>query len=114
MIDEESMVNSLIRDAELTEGEARAYLSILKNGKVKINRDDKDLLSLFNKGMIIVSSDNQSYIPTHPRLAVANQYRVWRERMVREINERRIRIDKLILRLIPIYEKTMERKNEKM
>ena len=46
----------------------------------------------------------------HPRLAIANHYRTWRERAVREVNEKRMRVDKLILELIPAYEATMEKK----
>jgi hypothetical protein len=61
--------------------------------------------------MAIVSGDGKRIVPVHPRLGVANQYRTWREQMVREINERRMRVDKLILQLIPVYEAAMEKKS---
>jgi hypothetical protein len=63
-----------------------------------------------DKGMAIISGDGKRVIPVHPRLGIANHYRVWREAMVREINDRRMRTDKLILELIPVYEAAMEKK----
>jgi predicted transcriptional regulator len=115
MRDESSIINSLVEDAGLCEEEAFSYLNLLKKGKISKAKADKAILSLVEKGMVILSADNSSYVPTHPRLAVANQFRTWREKMVREINERRMRIDKLILELIPIYENVEEeRRSGKM
>ena len=59
--------------------------------------------------MAIVSGDGKRVIPVHPRLGIANQYRTWREAMVREINQRRMRVDRLILELIPLYEAATEK-----
>lgn len=110
MREEKELIVSLVEDAGLTEAEALSYMKILKKGSIPREEADNSVLSLAEKGMLILSADDKRYIPTHPRLAVANQYRTWREKMVREINERRMRIDKLILELIPIYERTKEGK----
>ena len=64
---------------------------------------------LLEKGMAIVSGDEKSLVPVHPRLGVANNFRTWREAMVKEINDRRMRVDKLILELIPLYEAATEK-----
>lgn len=41
---------------------------------------------------------------------LVNHYRIWRESRVREINERRLRVDKLMLELIPVYEAATEKR----
>jgi hypothetical protein len=60
--------------------------------------------------MVILSGDGKRFIPVHPRLAIANHYRAWREKMVKEIGDRRMRVDKLILELIPVYEAATEKR----
>ncbi len=67
---------------------------------------------LTQRGMAILSGDGTRIKPVHPRLGIANHYRTWRENMVREINERRMRVDKLILELIPVYEAATEKRAE--
>jgi hypothetical protein len=114
MRDESEIVRSLVLDAGLSEKEAIAYIDMLKKGKVKKENADSAILGLAEKGMVILSADNTSYIPTHPRLAVANQFRTWREKILKEMNERRMRIDKLILELIPMYEKLEEKRSGKL
>lgn len=94
----------------MTEAEAWLYVKVLKDGSVPAAPKTLELSRLLERGMVILSGDNSSFIPVHPRLAIANHYRTWREMMVREINERRMRVDKLILRLIPVYETTVEKK----
>lgn len=107
--DEDSVVAELRAETGLNAGEAALYLKLLRGGQVSVTKSEK-ASSLLEKGMAIVSGDGRRIIPVHPRLGIANQYRTWREQMVREINERRMRVDKLILELIPIYEAAMEKK----
>ncbi len=104
------MVKRLGSELGLTRDEAVLYLSLLSKGSVPSSPKDPRLEKLEYEGMLILSGDGKRFIPVHPRLAVANHYRSWRERMVREINERRMRVDRLILELIPVYEAAMEKK----
>ena len=106
--DEGDVVERLMAEAGLTKEEARLYLRLLKRGEVPASESGQ-ASRLLEKGMAIVSGDGQRIIPVHPRLGVANQYRTWREAVVREVNERRMRVDRLILELIPLYEAAMEK-----
>jgi hypothetical protein len=60
--------------------------------------------------MVILSGDGSKFIPVHPRLAVANHFRTVRDKVVRELNERRMRTDRLILELIPLFEAATEKR----
>jgi hypothetical protein len=105
----EEVVGMLAEEVGLSLEEATLYVKILKEGSFPLRRKG-EVQTLTDKGMLIVAGDNSKLIPVHPRLAVANSYRTWREEMVREINERRMRVDKLILKLIPVYEGAMEKR----
>lgn len=107
---EEGLVGLLVSELGLTPEEARGYVSILKSGSLRRRKEDNVAASLESKGMIILSGDDKEFIPLHPRLAVSNGFRTWRERMVREINEKRVRVDKLTLQLIPLYEAATEKR----
>ena len=107
--DEADVVRRLGTEAGLNEEEARLYLELLREGSVPASKSG--LCSrLMDRGMAILSGDGRRVIPVHPRLGIANYYRTWRESVVREINERRMRVDKLILELIPVYEAAMEKR----
>lgn len=108
--DEAATKTRLMQEVGLTEGEAQLYLRVLKEGRLSVARKSRNLEALLSKGMIIMAGNNREFVPVHPRLAVANGYRAWRERMVREINERRMRVDRLILELITVYEAAMEKR----
>ena len=109
MRDREAVLSEIGEEAGLEREDAELYLRILEDGSVPSNMKER-AKNLSAKGMVIVSGDGRKLIPVHPRLGVANQYRTWRERMVREINERRLRVDRLILELIPLYEAAMEKR----
>ena len=106
--DEADVVSRLGKEAGLTPADARLYLKLLLDGHIP-SSDSDEASGLLDKGMAIVSGDGKRIIPVHPRLGIANNYRTWREAMVREINERRMRADKLILELIPVYEAATEK-----
>jgi hypothetical protein len=108
--DEESVVRRLADELELSRDEARLYVELLTKGPIPSSRKSKELQALHDKGMVILSGDNRSYIPVHPRLAVANHFRTWRDKVVKEMNEKRMRVDKLILELIPVYEGATEKR----
>lgn len=101
--DEGDVIRRLGVETGLTNEEAVVYLKLLRQGQIPVS-ERKSASRLLEKGMAIVSGDGKRVIPVHPRLGVANQYRTWREAMVKEINERRMRVDRLILELIPLYE----------
>ena len=108
--DEEAVIRSLGSEIELGREEARMYLKILREGgipKAERNRSTEVLLS---RGMVLLSGDGSRFIALHPRLGVANYFRTYQERVTRELRERRMRVDKLILELIPVYEATMKKK----
>ncbi|MDE1852150.1 MAG: hypothetical protein KGI38_00165 [Thaumarchaeota archaeon] len=111
MRDEADVVVMLGAEAGLSQEDARLYLRLLRQGKLPAS-ESEPASRLLDRGMAIVSGDGKRIIPVHPRLGIANHYRTWREAMVREINERRMRVDKLILQLIPIYEAAMEKNME--
>ncbi|HZW85173.1 MAG TPA: hypothetical protein VFE91_04645, partial [Nitrososphaerales archaeon] len=89
---------------------AATYLTLLREGSLPLSARDGAARPLLERGMAIVSGDGKRVIPVHPRLGVANQYRTWREKVVKEINDRRMRVDRLILELIPLYEAAMEKR----
>jgi hypothetical protein len=107
--DEEDVVKRLGSEAGLSREDAVLYLKLLSLGQVP-SSEAKAAGRLLDRGMAILSGDGKRIIPVHPRLGIANHYRTWREAMVREINERRMRVDKLILELIPVYEAATEKK----
>jgi len=106
--DEGDVVARLGSEVGLSREDALLYLKLLREGGVPAS-DRREAEGLLDRGMAIVSGDGKRIIPVHPRLGIANNYRTWREALVREINERRMRVDKLILELIPVYEAAMER-----
>lgn len=106
--EENAILRSLETETGLSKDDSILYLRLLREGKMpssEMVRADR----LLERGMAILSGDGKRIIPVHPRLGVANHYRTWREAMVREINEKRMKIDKLIIELIPIYEAAMEK-----
>lgn len=107
--DEAAVIKSLGVEAGLSQDEALLYLHLLRVGQIPVT-ETASASKLVDTGMAIISGDGKRIIPVHPRLGIANHYRTWREAMVREINERRMRIDKLIFELIPVYEAAMEKK----
>lgn len=109
--DETDVVRRLEVETGLTEPDAMLYLKLLRQGHLPSTESTR-ASRLIDRGMAIVSGDGKRVIPVHPRLGIANGYRTWREAMVREINERRMRVDKLILELIPVYEAATEKKME--
>ena len=106
--DEEDVVGRLVAETGLSRDEASFYIELLGQGQTPAS-DSARASKLLEKGMAIVSGDGKRLVPVHPRLGIANQYRTWREEMVREINERRMRVDRLILELIPLYEAATEK-----
>jgi hypothetical protein len=106
--DESDVVARLGSEVGLSREDALLYLMLLRKGSIPASERRK-AEQLLDRGMVIVSGDGRRIIPVHPRLGIANSYRTWREAMVREINERRMRIDKLILELIPVYEAATEK-----
>ncbi len=108
--DTESVVGRLGSEAGLSRKEALLYLKLLEDGSVPASTKGPEIDKLTAEGMVILSGDGRRFIPVHPRLAIANHYRTWREQMVRDINDRRMKVDRLILELIPVYEAAMEKK----
>jgi hypothetical protein len=106
--DEMDVVGRLGTEAGLSRDDAMLYLKLLHDGGLPLAQAGS-ASTLLERGLAIVSGDGKRVIPVHPRLGIANYYRTWREAMVREINERRMRIDKLILELIPVYEAATEK-----
>jgi hypothetical protein len=106
--DEEEVVARLGSEVGLSREDALLYLELLHKGHIGAQQAEK-AGRLLGKGMAIISGDGKRIIPVHPRLGIANHYRTWREAMVREINERRMRVDKLIIELIPLYESATEK-----
>ena len=107
--DEADIIRQLGSEAGLPEKDAALYLRLLREGQLPAS-DSERAAVLLDRGMAIISGDGERIVPVHPRLGIANYYRTWREAMVREINERRMRVDKLILQLIPVYEAATEKK----
>ena len=108
--DPEDVVRRLGEDAGLNRAEATLYIELLKAGSLPCKQKGPQMRKLLDQGMAILSGDGKSYVPVHPRLGIANHYRTWREQMVREINERRMRVDRLILELIPLYEAATDKR----
>ncbi len=106
----EDLVTTLGAEVGLSREEAVYYLKLLREGSIKATIEADLAERLTRRGMAILSGDGTRIKPVHPRLGLANYYRTWRENMVREINERRMRVDKLILELIPVYEAATEKR----
>jgi len=106
--DEGDVLARLGSEVGLSREDALLYLRLLREGKIPVS-ERRRAERLLDKGMAIVSGDGERIIPVHPRLGIANSYRTWREAMVREINERRAKADRLILELIPVYEAATEK-----
>lgn len=107
--DEADVIERLSSETEIRREDASLYLRLLKEGHLPA-KEAAGASRLLEKGMAIISGDGTRIIPVHPRLGVANHYRTWREAMVREINEKRMRVDRLILELIPLYEAATDKR----
>jgi hypothetical protein len=107
---EGDVLERLGAEVGLSKLQAEFYLKLLEKGHVPASANRELTKVLMDRGMAILSGDGKRVIPLHPRLGIANHYRSWREQMVREINERRMRVDKLILELIPVYEAATEKR----
>jgi hypothetical protein len=107
---EAETIRRLQEEIGLGRDEALLYMKLLKDGSLPLSARGAGLERLEAEGMLILSGDGRRFIPVHPRLAIANHYRTWRERMVREINDRRMRVDRLILELIPLFEAATEKR----
>jgi hypothetical protein len=111
--DTEDVARRLGSEVGLSRSEALLYLKLLKEGWLPLSSRGAELDKLEAGGMVILSGDGKRFIPVHPRLAMANHYRAWREKMVKEIGDRRMRVDRLILELIPVYEAATEKRTAK-
>ena len=107
--DEADVLRRLREETGLNEEEGVLYMELLRQGSIPSRRAPEAKV-LMEMGMAILSGDGKRVIPVHPRLGIANQYRTWREAKVREINDRRMKVDRLILELIPLYEAATEKK----
>src|SRR5712691_9701527 len=108
--DEEEVVRGLGSEIELGRQEALLYLKILREGGIPRAKKSRSTEILLSRGMILLSGDGKRFIALHPRLGIANYFRTYQERVARELRERRMRVDKLILELIPVYEATTEKR----
>src|SRR5256712_12599918 len=102
--DEEVVIRSLGSDVELGREEAMLYLKILREGGIPKAEKNRSTEVLLSRGMILLSGVGSRFIALHPRLGVANYFRTYQEQVTRELRERRMRVDKLILEQIPVYE----------
>ena len=108
--DEEAVIRSLGTDIELGWEEAMLYLKILREGGIPKAEKNRSTEVLLSRGMILLSGDGSRFIALHPRLGVANYFRTYQEWVTRELREKRMRVDKLILELIPVYEAATKKK----
>ena len=108
--DEEEVVRGLQSEIELGREESLLYLKILREGGIPRAEKNRSTEILLSRGMILLSGDGSRFIALHPRLGIANYFRTYQERVTRELRERRMRVDRLILELIPVYEATTEKK----
>jgi len=110
-VKDEEVLRQLVNEASLSLEDAALYLHLLRTGRLPLSESKKSAV-LLDRGMAIVSGDGKAIVPVHPRLGIANYYRTWREAIMRQINERRMRVDKLILQLIPLYEAATEKRTD--
>ena len=108
--DEDSVIRRLGTEIELGREEAMLYLKILSEGGIPKAGKNRSTEVLLSRGMILLSGDGRRFIALHPRLGIANYFRTYQEQVTRELRERRMRVDKLILELIPVYEATTEKR----
>ena len=110
LMGDKSVIDGLRAEVGLSKAEASFYLKLVTDGFAEASANADLSEGLARRGMVILSGDGRRILPVHPRLGIANNYRTWREGMIREINERRMRVDKLILELIPVYEAATEKR----
>lgn len=102
-IDEGSLRERLTELLGLPVDEALAYLDALKRGSLG-GESGREVTSLARRGMLIKSTDEKSYLPVHPRLALSNLFRSLGDRSTPEMRERRKKVDRLTAELIVLYE----------
>jgi hypothetical protein len=106
---EDSIVESLTKELDLSKEEASIYVNSLKEKIVKESvrgRESPAIKSLHARGMLILASNGKDYLPVHPRLALSNLFRAYEEKLVRQRKEKRLTVDKLTILLLPIYEES--------
>lgn len=106
---EDSILESLVKELELSRGEASLYLQALKDKVLKVTGlagEKAALSSLHARGMIVLAANGKDYLPVHPRMALSNLFRAYEEKLVRQRKEKRLTVDKITLAVIPIYEES--------
>jgi hypothetical protein len=105
----------LVEVLGISQEEAELYIQAIGGARIGpqtlMNPRKKDAVSgLSAKGMVIRAGKKKSneFIPVHPRLALSNLFRIYDEKVARERKERRLRVDRLTLELVPIYERAKD------
>ena len=102
--DLESLSRDIHQTLDIPMKEAELYLETLRQG-ICVPRDPATrdrARSLAARGVLILGARGESYLPLHPRLALSNLFRVYEETVTRQRKERRLRVDRLTLELIPL------------
>jgi hypothetical protein len=104
MVDDTPAIVNVLIEFGLTEEEAGFYLRALEAGRVPEGRG-KVVETLSARGMLIQASDEKTYLPVHPRLALSNLFRSYQAITEVKRREKRRIVDSTTSKLIPFYER---------
>ena len=108
-----SLEDKMVELLNLTLREVKCYLTLLKeeNGlsqeeiKMLIGEDVKNILqSLEDKGLVIKGKEDK-YLALHPRMALTNAWKIYEDKVLKDLIRRRREVDKLVLILQKNYKK---------
>ncbi len=99
-----SLARDIHETLDIPVEEAELYIDTLREGG-SVPTDAKSRAvaeSLVARGMLILDSKGRSYLAVHPRMALSNLFRARDERGAVQRKEKRLRVDRLTLELLPL------------
>ena len=96
--------------------EANLYVAVLRAGKFSPAEGPMKTLAeaMKARGMLILESGGNSYLPVHPRMAMSNLFRSLEQRPSVERRQKRLAVDRLTLELISYAERETKDTNARI
>ena len=119
-INKDEIAQLLERQFNLPILETRAYLEMLERNGVGVDEltetlalsrsETQDLLQIMiSRGLIIrAPGSKEAFSPLHPRMTMTNIFKIYEKKVVQDLRDRRVTVDRMVNLLTPIFD---ERKN---
>jgi len=108
-----SLENKMVEILNLTLREVKCYLTLLKeeNGlsleeiEILIGEDVKSTLQALEDKGLVIKGKGDKYLALHPRMALTNAWKIYEDKVLKDLIRKRREVDKLVLILQKNYRK---------